>query len=114
MTEEQRIARSRIASLEIRSNPDRRAYIDDWQRRNRAKTDEYKRRWAERNKQKRAAHVALNNAVRDRRIDKGTCEICGTSERVQAHHEDYAKPLEVRWLCITHHGHTRRKYEDAA
>ncbi len=30
------------------------------------------------------------------------CEICG-SRSSEAHHEDYNKPLEVRWLCKQHH-----------
>jgi hypothetical protein len=31
------------------------------------------------------------------------CEVCSTDEDVQAHHDDYEKPLEVRWLCRKHH-----------
>lgn len=30
------------------------------------------------------------------------CERCG-HPRSLAHHEDYSKPLEVIWLCATHH-----------
>ena len=30
------------------------------------------------------------------------CEVCGATKTV-AHHDDYAKPLDVRWLCRSHH-----------
>jgi len=28
-----------------------------------------------------------------------TCETCGRQRVIEAAHEDYARPLEVRWLC---------------
>jgi len=37
-------------------------------------------------------------AIRTGKLKKEPCELCG-EENVQAHHEDYSKPLEVRWLC---------------
>ena len=41
------------------------------------------------------------------------CEICKTIESVEAHHDDYAKPLDVRWLCKKHHAehHKNEKLE---
>lgn len=59
--------------------------------------------WRERNPDKYAAHIAVRNAVRDGKLTKMPCQICGSSIRVHAHHDDYSKPLEVRWLCTTHH-----------
>lgn len=48
------------------------------------------------------AHWMVQEALRSDRLRKGPCEACG-SLKVQGHHEDYSKPLEVRWLCHKHH-----------
>lgn len=62
--------------------------------------------WQQRNQKKRRAHVIVGNYVRDGKLAKQPCETCG-STTVQAHHDDYDKPLEVRWFCrpchMAHH-----------
>jgi hypothetical protein len=47
------------------------------------------------------ARNLVNNAIRDGRLIREPCEICG--EKAEAHHPDYQKPLEIRWLCFKHH-----------
>ena len=32
-----------------------------------------------------------------------TCDICRKKAKIQAHHQDYTKPLDVDWLCIGCH-----------
>jgi ribosomal protein S27AE len=40
------------------------------------------------------AHVYLKRG----KLTRGVCETCG-SAKSEMHHEDYSKPLVVRWLC---------------
>jgi ribosomal protein S27AE len=51
---------------------------------------------------RRAAIFALNSAVKAGRIVREACERCGHAE-AQGHHDDYSKPLDVRWLCTLCH-----------
>ena len=44
------------------------------------------------------ARIATQTAIRRGRLIRGPCEECGAGE-THAHHDDYLKPLEVRWLC---------------
>ena len=50
----------------------------------------------------------LNNKIRDGKIIRGKCIICGSENFIEAHHRDYSKPLEVIWLCRKHHGYMHR------
>jgi predicted Fe-S protein YdhL (DUF1289 family) len=58
--------------------------------------------------EKRRAHSILQEAVAAGRVQRGLCEVCG-AEKTHGHHDDYSKPLEVRWLCHKHHMELHRK-----
>ena len=49
------------------------------------------------------ARLQVRVAVKKGILKKLPCKVCGIKARLQAHHEDYSKPLEVVWLCATHH-----------
>lgn len=82
-------------------------------RRSNAKKNHAKEwRWANlekarpRERARRAVYVAIRRGV----LIPQPCEVCGVEpyrngrRYVQAHHPDYSKPLDVRWLCPRHHG----------
>ena len=53
-----------------------------------------------------AARSAVRNAVRRGDMTRqSTCSVCGSESRIEAHHDDYLKPLSVRWLCRGCHSH---------
>lgn len=51
---------------------------------------------------KHKARWLARRAIASGRLVRQPCEICGET-RVDAHHDDYGKPLDVRWLCRPHH-----------
>ena len=99
----------------------KRVYQRMWRARNREQYNAYKRNWKAANKDKvnenwrkryrknpapYIARAKVQRALRSGKLTKTPCECCG-EEKVQAHHHDYDKPLEVQWLCrkchTTHH-----------
>lgn len=50
--------------------------------------------------------IKARNAARV--LERQPCENCGASP-ADAHHDDYTKPLDVRWLCEPCHGAEHRK-----
>ena len=55
----------------------------------------------EKNREKACARSAVYYAIKTGRLIKEPC-FCG-EVKVQAHHDDYSKPLDVEWLCSKHH-----------
>lgn len=56
--------------------------------------------YRERYPMKYAAHIVARNAIRDGKlIPAASCEVCNSNEKIEGHHDDYTKPLDLRWLC---------------
>lgn len=67
-----------------------------------------RRSWAtyrRRNKDKIAARAVVANEIERGRLVRGECvrQGPGCEGGIEAHHEDYAKPLDIVWACRKHH-----------
>ncbi len=83
-------------------------YKKEWHKKNPGKKTEYGRVYRDRHPDKYIAHQAVKYALREGQLIKQPCG-CGCVE-VEAHHEDYSKPLEVVWICRPcHRKYHRRK-----
>lgn len=60
-----------------------------------------------RNKADQKARNALNYQIARGWIQRQPCDVCG-NPKSQAHHHDYSKPFDVRWLCQKHHAEAHK------
>lgn len=78
-----------------------------WRSANPEKAKALRKRYVERHPEKARAKWILNTRVAEGRIKKpSTCEGCGKEgdrQWIHAHHHDYSKPVDVRWLCPACH-----------
>lgn len=49
------------------------------------------------------AYSVYQQARREGKLIPQPCARCGATKSIHGHHEDYAEPLEVIWLCRRHH-----------
>ena len=67
------------------------------------KTDyERKKESIARHPEKHRCRTLFRRAVRSGQLEAEPCFICG-DEKTEGHHWDYARPLDVFWLCRQHH-----------
>ena len=87
--------REQYASYDRRRfhHPDRKAKVLEYQRRRRARFPD-----------KNRARQAISNGIASGKIVRPeSCSVCGKVGKVQAHHHDYSKPLDVIWECFQCH-----------
>lgn len=60
------------------------------------------------------AREIIQNEIRRGTLQPQSCEVCGSTRNVHAHHDDYDKPLVVRWLCRPHHADWHKEHGHGA
>lgn len=71
-----------------------------WRSENKSKYVDSVTNWKKRNPQKSAAHTLVLWAIKTGILKKPImCEECNKECKVEAHHVDYFKPLDIHWLC---------------
>ena len=85
-------------------------YHKEWRKKNKEYYKEYRKNPI--NKLKNNIRSLLNyNIATGSIIKPNICEKCKKVKKLEGHHEDYNKPLEVKWLCKQCHAiwHSKRK-----
>ncbi len=101
--------RERVAKHRSKNIERIRAYDRD---RGNRQDYEYVKQYRAKYPKKYKAHQMVNNAIRAKKLKRMPCEVCG-AEKVVGHHDDYANPLNVRWLCQGHHKQWHAKHGEA-
>ena len=76
------------------------AYCKKWNNNHADERIEYLRQYRAENPDKYHATSKVNHLIEKGKLTKPmACEVCGKVGRVEAHHDDYSKPLDVVWCC---------------
>lgn len=73
-----------------------------WVDANRTLINDKHREFRENNKKIIHARDSIPYALKSGKLIRQPCFVCGC-EKVDAHHADYDRPLDVTWLCRRHH-----------
>lgn len=97
-----------IKMREYRKENKAKVYIKEWRDNNKELLKEYAKLDRIKNKEKYIARRIAKSII----ISKDQlCEDCYINNAKERHHQDYSKPLEIKFLCIECHKKRHRKSE---
>ena len=88
-------------------------YRDYDRKRGNRQSPEYLSEYRAKYPNKARAHTIVARAIRSKQLYAEPCEVCGEKSNTHAHHDDYNKPLNVRWLCPGCHSQWHAKNGEA-
>lgn len=107
----EKYAESLVKLRELDKRPEIRAkkaeYRKEWGKRT-GKNSEYHKSYIKRHPLRHLARLMAKFAY----PIPQNCSIAGCNKEGIRHHADYAKPLEIVWLCRTHHNDEHRRLKD--
>lgn len=78
---------------------ERRESSKKYRTENKEKIAEWQRDYREKMSLATKAYREVQKALKSGELTQGACEGCDSKAGTDAHHDDYSKPLKVRWLC---------------
>lgn len=97
-------AQGRVPRCEPCQRVHHKQHQEAYRRRHPGLDTEETRRYAAKYPERRKARTLVTVALRKGELVRpDRCTACGEPAFVQAHHEDYAKPLDVVWLSASCH-----------
>lgn len=61
------------------------------------------KRYREKYPERYYANGLISNMIKNGRIKKQPCAICGRLKDIHAHHDNYGEPQKITWYCRYHH-----------
>lgn len=98
-----------------RGNRQSKQYFTEYYKKNKDKVLNSKKKWTLKNQIKKKAHSKVLLAIKKGLLIKpNACELCRVNNlSIHAHHDDYTKPLDVKWLCVKCHALRHRVINEA-
>lgn len=60
-------------------------------------------RYQRKHPEQRRAYKVVGKAIKRGNLTPQPCEVCASTQNIEAHHSRYDRPLDVRWLCTRCH-----------
>jgi hypothetical protein len=96
-----RLRMRKFRESEIQKERERKQ-AKEYRSRNRDRINAYSREYSSKNRHMKNVHNKVFVKRRIGELISLPCEACG-NPNTHAHHDDYNKPFDIRWLCPSHH-----------
>lgn len=100
------------AKWRVQNVDKRRVLKSKWDEKNKDRIYARNAEWQRNHPIEHSAHNKVYRAKKAGRLKPMPCERCSSND-AHAHHEDYLKPMDIKWLCpschVTRHWEIRRQ-----